>query len=358
MERSQERGIDAQRRAAAGTIAIDAAAGLERRRVGRSAVRVTTLGAGGSPLGNQYGTVEDGAARGTIDAAYAAGVRYFDTAPRYGYGLSERRFGDALRRHPREDFVLSSKVGVLLRPRAGAADRGDMFVDPLPFAQRYDYSYDGVMRSFEDSLQRLGLARIDMLLVHNLDAQVHGEKALPGLFRTAMEGAHNALDGLRSGGAIAAFGLGVNRWEVCGAALEEGDFDCFLLGGLYTLVTQAPLESLLSNCAARGVSIVCGAPYHGGLLAPRPSGAAPALSPETVDRARRIREVCERHAVPVAAAALQFPLAHPAVVTVIPGARSAAEQIENVALAGHAIPADLWRELKAEGLLRADAPTP
>ena len=331
---------------------------MERRRVGRSAVSVTTLGAGGSPLGNQYGTVEDGAARATIDAAYAAGVRYFDTAPRYGYGLSERRFGDALRRHPREDFVLSTKVGVLLRPRAGAADPGDMFVDPLPFAQRFDYSYDGVMRSFEDSLQRLGLNRIDIALIHDLDALVHGEEGLPAHFRTAMDGAYKALDELRIQGAISAIGLGVNRWEVCGAALEEGDFDCFLLGGLYTLVTQAPLESLLPKCVERGVSIVCGAPYHGGLLAPRPSGAGPKRSPETADRARRIREVCERHAVPVAAAALQFPLAHPVVATVIPGARSAAEQTENAALAGRTIPSDLWHELKAEGLVCADAPTP
>ena len=329
---------------------------FERRRIGRSAVWVTTLGAGGSPLGNQYGTVADDAARATIEAAYAAGVRTFDTAPRYGYGLSERRFGDALRHRPRDDFVLSTKVGVVLRPRAGPADPGDMFVDPLPFAQVYDYSYDGVMRSFEDSLQRLGLARIDMALIHNLDAQVHAD-GLPARFRIAMGGGLRALESLRSGGAIAAFGLGVNRWEVCEAALEEGDFDCFLLGGLYTLLTQAPLETLLPACVARGVSIVCGAPYGGGALAPHPSAAA-ALAPESAERVRRIRELCARHDVPAAAAALQFPLAHPAVATVIPGARSAAEQAENAALARRPIPADLWAELKAEGLLRADAPTP
>ena len=338
--------------------AVEENPALERRRVGRSALRVTTLGAGASPLGNQYGTVEDAAARATIDAAYAAGVRYFDTAPRYGYGLSERRVGDALRAYPRDDFVLSTKVGVLLRPRAGSAGPDDMFVDPLPFAQTYDYSYDGVMRSVEDSLQRLGLARIDLALMHNLDAQVHGEAALPGLFRTAMDGGRKALEALRSGGAIAAYGLGVNRSEVCEAALEEGDFDCFLLGGLYTLATQAPLDSLLPKCAARGVSVVCGAPFHGGVLAPRPSTAGPTLSPRTADRARGIHEVCARHAVPAVAAALQFPLAHPAVATVIPGARSAAEQSENAALAGRPIPADLWPELKAEGLMRADAPTP
>jgi len=330
---------------------------LETRRIGRSALRVTALGAGGSPLGNQYGTVEDSAARATIDAAFATGVRYFDTAPRYGFGLSERRFGDALRRYPRDDFVLSTKVGVLLQPRLGAGEPDGMFVDPLPFAQNYDYSYDSVMRSAEDSLQRLGLARIDMLLMHNLDAQVHGE-ALPDMFRTAMRDGHKALDALRSGGAIAAFGLGVNRSEVCEAALEEGDFDCFLLGGLYTLATQAPLDSLLPKCAARGVSVVCGAPYHGGVLASRPPGVTPALDPETSSQVRGIRDVCARHNVPVGAAALQFPLAHPAVATVIPGARSAAEQDENAALARQPIAADLWRELKAEGLVHADAPTP
>ena len=322
-------------------LAVAEPAALERRRLGQSALRVTTLGAGGSPLGNQHATVEEGAARATIEAAWAAGVRYFDTAPRYGYGLSERRFGDALRRHPREDFVLSTKVGVRLRPRAGPAEADDMFVEPLPFAQAYDYSYDGVMRSFEDSLQRLGLARIDLVLVHNLDAQVHGEPALAELFRTAMEGGVRALEVLRSEGAIAAFGLGVNRWEVCEAALEEADFDCFLLGGLYTLLNQAPLETLLPKCAARGVSIVCGAPYNGGALFQH----------------RRIGAVCARHGVPAGAAALQFPLAHPAVASVIPGARSAAEQAANAALARHPIPAELWPELKAEGLLRADAPS-
>ena len=337
-------------------VAVAASAEFERRRIGRSALEVTTLGAGGSPLGNQYGTVAEGAARATIEAAYAAGVRYFDNAPRYGYGLSERRFGDALRRYPREDFVLSTKVGVLLRPRAGPADPDDMFVDPLPFAQAYDYSYDGVMRSFEDSLQRLGLARIDMALMHNLDAQVHADE-LPVRFRTAMGSGLRALESLRSGGAIAAFGLGVNRWEVCEAALEEGDFDCFLLGGLYTLLNQAPLETLLPACVARGVSIVCGAPYGGGALAPHPSTAA-ALAPESAERVRRVREVCARHDVPAAAAALQFPLAHPAVATVIPGARSVAEQVENAALAQRPIPVDLWAELKAAALVRADAPTP
>ena len=330
---------------------MDAAVGgaaFERRRLGRSALEVTTLGAGGSPLGNQYAIVEDETARQTVDAAWDAGVRYFDTAPRYGYGLSERRFGDALRGRPRDDFVLSTKVGVVLHPRAGPAEAGDMFIDPLPFTQVYDYSYDGVMRSFEDSLQRLGLARIDLALVHNLDAQVHGEAALAGLVRTAMGGAFKALEALRDGGAITAFGLGVNRWEVCEGVLGEADFDCFLLGGLYTLLHQEPLETLLPKCAARGVSIICGAPYNGGaLLQPGPEG-----------RARGVGEVCARHGVPVAAAALQFPLAHPAVASVIPGGRSGAEQAENGALARHPIPADLWPELKAEGLLREDAPTP
>jgi D-threo-aldose 1-dehydrogenase len=198
------------------------------------------------------------------------------------------------------------------------------------------------MRSFEDSLQRLGLARVDLVLVHNLDEHVHGEEALPGLFATAMGGGVKALEGLRRAGAIAAFGLGVNRWEVCEAALEEADFDCFLLGGLYTLLTQAPLATLLPRCAARGVSIICGAPYNGGALFEQ----------------RRIGAVCARHGVPAGAAALQFPLAHPAVASVIPGARSAAEQAENAAWARRPIPADLWAELKAEGLLGAEAPCP
>ncbi len=337
-------------------------AAIETRRIGRTAIEVTTFGAGGFSIGNLWEAIADDAARGAMDAAYDAGIRYFDTAPEYGYGLSERRIGDALRARPRDDYVLSTKVGLLLKPRAGALPADDMFVDPLPFETVYDYSYDGTMRSFEDSLQRLGLSRIDIALIHNLDAHVHGEEALPAHFKTAMGGAYKALDQLRSAGTISAIGLGVNRWDVCEAALEEGDFDCFLLAGRYTLLVQTSLDSFLPKCVGRGVSIILGAPFNTGILV-RPPSRKPtfndmAAPPDMIDRVKRIREVCERHSVPVAAAALQFPMAHPAVATVIPGIRSSAELAENLAFAALPIPDDLWRELKSEALLHAEAPTP
>ena len=334
----------------------------QTRRIGRTAIEVTTFGAGGFSIGNLWEAIADDVAREAIDSAYAAGIRYFDTAPEYGYGLSEHRIGDALRPHPRDDYVLSTKVGLLLQPRSGPPPADDMFVDPLPFEPVYDYSYDGAMRSFEDSLQRLGLSRIDVVLIHNLDAHVHGEEALPAHFKTAMGGAYKALDQLRSEGAISAIGLGVNRWEVCEDALEEGDFDCFLLAGRYTLLVQTSLDTFLPKCVERGISIILGAPFNTGILV-RPPARKPtyndmAAPQDVIDRVQRIRDVCERHSVPVAAAALQFPMAHPAVATVIPGIRSRAELKANLAFAAQPIPADLWRELKAEGLLHAEAPTP
>ena len=337
-------------------------AAMQTRPIGRTAIEVTAFGAGGFSIGNLWEAIADNVAREAIDAAYDAGIRYFDTAPEYGYGLSERRFGDALRAYPRDDYVLSTKVGLLLKPRAGPLPPDDMFVDPLPFETVYDYSYDGTMRSFEDSLQRLGLNRIDIVLIHNLDANVHGKEGLPAHFRAAMDGAYKALDELRSQGAISAIGLGVNRWEVCEDALEEGDFDCFLLAGRYTLLVQTSLDSFLPKCVERGVSIILGAPFNTGILV-RPPERNPtfddmAARPGVIARVQRLREVCERHSVPVAAAALQFPVAHPAVATVIPGIRSKAELAENLALAALPIPADLWRELKAEGLLHPEAPTP
>ena len=214
--------------------------------------------------------------------------------------------GDALRSRPRDEYVLSTKVGLLLEPRAGPLPTDAMFVDPLPFQTVYDYSYDATMRSFEDSLQRLGLNRIDIVLIHNLDAHVHGEAALPEHFRTAMNGAYKALEKLRGAGTISAIGLGVNRWEVCDDALEEGDFDCFLLAGRYTLLVQTALDTFLPKCVERGVSIILGAPFNTGILV-RPPARKPTFDDTTApqdvtDRVQRIREVCERHAVPVAAA--------------------------------------------------------
>ena len=336
---------------------------LERRPIGRTMLAVTGLGAGGLPLGNLGEVIEESAAREALDAAHAGGVRYFDTAPEYGYGLSERRVGNALRSQPRDEFILSTKVGVMLRPRAGPADPNDQFVDALPFEPVYDYSYDAAMRSFEDSLQRLGLDRVDILLIHNLDAQVHGAGHWARLFRVTMDGAYKALEDLRRDGLVGAIGLGVNQWQACEAALDEGDFDCFLLAGRYTLLDQSGFASLLPKCEAQGVSIVAAAPFNTGALfgAPAPGSSlveGEGLPAKTLARIDRVRAVCARHEVPPAAAALQFPLGHPAVATVLAGARSKTEQAQNLDLAMRPIPADLWAELKAEGLLPREAPTP
>ena len=332
-----------------------------RRRIGRTAIEVTEIGLGGAPLGNHMEALSDEEAGATIEAGLGGGVCYFDTAPKYGYGLSERRMGNTLRHHDRDGFVLSTKVGCLLSAREEPPGPDDEFVNALPFAARYDYSYDAVMRSVEDSLQRLALNRIDILLMHDVDTRTHGADAR-AVFAAAMEGGHRALDSLRGEGVIGAFGLGVNEWEVYLEAMRHGDFDCFLVAGRYTLLDQGAVESMLPECERRGVSMIVGGPFNSGILATGAAGkgcydyAAPA--PEIVAAVRALEAVCGAHAVPLAAAALQFPLGHPAVATVVPGARSTAEVKQNLALFETPIPERLWSDLKGEGLLHADAPTP
>lgn len=334
-----------------------------RQEIGGTGLAVTALGLGGAPLGNLLAEVGEDAAEGAIDAAYDAGIRLFDTAPLYGHGLSEHRMGRALRHAPRGDYVLSTKVGRLLKPQAPDRVDGKEFRNPLPFEVVYDYSYDGVMRSFEDSLQRLGLSRIDMLLIHDVDVWTHGTKeASDGRIAEVMEGGYRAMAKLRAEGTIKAIGAGLNEWQPCQRLAELGDFDCFLLAGRYTLLEQDALESFLPLCQARGISIVIGGPFNTGILA---TGAVEGAyydyappPPPVMERVARIEAVCGRHDVPLAAAALQFPLGHSAVAAVIPGARSADEVMRSVALFSAPIPADLWQELRAEGLLRADAPAP
>ena len=333
----------------------------KRRRVGRSAVEVTEIGLGGAPLGNLMGELSDEDASATIEAGLGGGIRYFDTAPKYGYGLSERRMGNVLRHRGRDDFVLSSKVGCLLAASPEPHRPDDEFTHALPFAARYDYSYDAVMRSVEDSLQRLALNRIDILLAHDVDTRTHGDKAAK-VFGAFMDGGYRALDSLRREGVIGAFGLGVNEWEICVEAMRHGDFDCFLVGGRYTLLEQGAVETMLPECERRGVSMIAGGPFNSGILATGAAGkgyydyAAP--PPDILATVRGIEAVCTAHAAPLAAAALQFPLGHPAVAAVVPGARSAAEVSENLVLFETPIPEVLWRDLKGEGLLHMDAPTP
>ena len=330
---------------------------FERRRIGQTSVEVTALGLGCATLGGSRIAVSRQEAEGIVGAAWAAGVSYIDTAPYYGVGQAERCVGDAMRWVPRDEWVLSTKVGRLLRPRQTPAEGADRRF-PLPFEPVFDYSYDAVMRSFEDSLQRLGLARIDILYVHDIGAMQHGEEAHPRLMRTLREGGYRALEKLRAAGTVRAIGIGVNEREVLLEAMEWGDWDVFLLAGRYTLLEQAPLEDLLPKCEKAGTSIIVGGPLNSGILAGRDTWNYKTAPPEIVARVNSIEAVCDSHRVPLAAAALQFPLAHPAVAAIIPGPRNIDEFHANVRLLRHPIPAGLWADLRDAGLLHPHAPTP
>lgn len=332
----------------------------------RTRLAASRVGLGASALGNLYQAVSDAKARETVDAAWQDGIRYFDTAPFYGFGLAERRLGDALRERPRDEWLLSTKVGRLLRPlpdaSASASERNG-FVSPMPFEAVFDYSYDGVMRSFEDSLQRLGLSRIDIVYVHDIGRHAHGD-ANDALFPVAMDGGYRALDELRSAGVLGAIGLDVNEVAVCEASFAYADFDLFMLAGRYTLLDQGPLDGFFDACIARGVGIVAAGVFNSGILATGTSGPGvphydylPA-PPEIVDRVRRIEAVGARHDVPLAAAALQFSAAHPAVVVPVIGTASPARVHDTVRLRELPIPAAYWQDLRDEGLIRSDAPTP
>ncbi len=333
----------------------------DTRRLGRTGLRVSQIGFGGAPLGNLFAALSEADAASAVAGAFAAGIRLFDTAPLYGHGLSEHRIGAVLRHYKRDEFVLATKIGRLLRPDP-AAD-GGLYRGILPFATEFDYSYDGVLRSIEDSLQRLGLARLDIVHIHDIDVWTHkSQTAMDERFAEVMGGGYRALLRLRDEKAIGAIGVGVNEWQACQRFAEAGDFDCFLLAGRYTLLEQAALDSFLPLCVARNIAIIIGGPFNTGILATGAvAGATYNYHPapaEVMERVRRIEMVCRAHGVALASAALQFPLHHPAVASVIPGARSAAEVAANLATFETAVPAALWAELKQAGLLRADAPTP
>jgi D-threo-aldose 1-dehydrogenase len=330
---------------------------FEKRRIGRTSLEVTVLGLGCATLGGSRIGVTREEAEAVVCAAWAAGVRYIDTAPYYGFGQAERCVGDAMRGEPRDEWVLSTKVGRLLRPRLTLAETGEIR-HPMPFDAVYDYSYDGIMRSFEDSLQRLGLARIDILYVHDIGVMQHGSAAHPRLMRMLRDGGYGALEELRSAGTVRAIGIGVNEREVLLEALEWGDWNVFLLAGRYTLLEQPPLDDLLPKCLAAGTSIVVGGPLNSGILAGRDTWNYKTAPPEIVTRVNAIEAVCDAHRVPLAAAALQFPLAHPAVAAIIPGPRNVEEFHANLKLLRHPIPARLWADLRDAGLLHPEAPTP
>ncbi|WP_309084607.1 aldo/keto reductase [Chelativorans sp.] len=332
-----------------------------RRRLGSSDLEVTAFGFGTAPLGEHKMLVPEAAAEETLEAAFQSGIRYFDTAPFYGYGLAEHRVGRFLRQGPRSECVFSTKVGRLLRPRR-AADQGPRpFKGGLEFEPVFDYSYAGTMRSIEDSLQRLGLARIDIALIHDIDRWTHGD-AFPARLREALDGAYPALCRLRSEGVVAAIGIGVNEVQTCLDFAEHGELDCIMLAGRYTLLEQDAIEKLLPLCAQRKISLLVAAPFNSGILATGSVENAqynyrPA-PPEVLGRVRSIEAVCGEYDVPLAAAALQFPLGHPAVASVVAGAVSAVEVERNRVLMHHPVPLDFWLDLKSRGLLHPDAPTP
>ncbi len=331
-------------------------------RRGDGGITFTELGFGTAPLGNLYRAIGDDEAQALLTRAWEAGIRYFDTAPLYGFGLSETRLNRFLRGRPRDAYVLSTKVGRLLHACPPEARDGvGKWFDVPSRREQYDYSHDGVLRSLEASLERLGLDRVDILFAHDLDVFNHRTRAaLDGRLAEFMAGGYRALVRLRDEGVIRAFGAGVNEWQPCQWLLERGDFDLFLLAGRYTLLEQEALESFLPLAEARGVGIVIGGAYNSGILAtgPRPGAfynydpAPPAI----LERVARIEAVCTRHGVRLVDAAFQFPLRHPGVVSVIPGGQGLAEMESNLAAARATIPPGLWADLKAEGLLRADAP--
>jgi len=327
---------------------------MDKRQVGRTGLDIDVLGLGGAPLGGNFADLGYDQAAHLIQTAREAGIGYFDTAPWYGFGRSERVMGDMLRG---SDYILSDKVGRLLKPGPVANPMDFGMIDPLPFNVVYDYGYDGIMRAFEDNLQRLGLDRIDILLVHDIGTFQHGDDNARH-FEDLEKGGYRALDDLRRSGQIKAIGLGVNETQVCLDALGIGDWDVFLLAGRYTLLEQTPLQALFPACQAAGTTIICGGPFNSGILVGREMWNYAKAPAQIVDKARALGKVAEAHGIPLAAAALQFPLGHPIVSSVIPGPRSSAELTQILDWFDTDIPPAFWAELKSKGLLEEVAPVP
>lgn len=336
------------------------AAALPRRTLGRTGIEVPALGFGSAPLGDIYSVLDDAAAIGAVRAAYESGVALFDTAPHYGHGLAEHRIGTALRGVPRENFVLSTKVGRRMEPRQGRIGES-RFVGGFPHRGVYDYSYDGVWRAVEQSLIRLGLDRLDLLLIHDADRWTHGD-AGETRFNEAMNGAYVALDKLRAEKVIRGIGVGLNDAGWLARYARAGDFDVMLCAGRYSLLEQPALAEFLPLAQEKRIGVMLGGVYNSGILA---TGAVPGARynyvpppPEIVDKVNRLSAVCARHQVTLAQAAVHFPLGHPAVSAVVLGAVTPDEVARNVAMLTKPVPPDLWRELKAEKLLDEAAPVP
>jgi D-threo-aldose 1-dehydrogenase len=321
-------------------------------------MEITPLGLGCAQLGGLFEPMAEDDALALVDAAWDLGIRYFDTAPYYGFTLSERRLGAALRARPRDAYVISTKVGRLMRPDAGVRPGECGWAAPLPFRPHYDYTHDGILRSHEDSLQRLGLDRVDILYVHDIGRVTHGDRHGHYWNQLTEGGGFRALQRLRDEGAIKGFGLGVNEWEVVADALDVCALDCVLLAGRYTLLEQASLAPLMDRCTRAGTSVVIGGPFNSGILAGTNKFNYEDAPAAVVERVRAIAAVCRAFDVPLPAAALQFPMAHPAVVSCIPGAQTIAQLRQNAHWASQPLPVALWAALRSAGLLDPDAPVP
>jgi D-threo-aldose 1-dehydrogenase len=334
---------------------------LATRKLGKSGLDISVLGFGGAPLGDLWNKLPDETAISTVQRAVDAGLSLYDTSPLYGHGLSEHRIGQVLRTQPRNSFVLSTKVGRILEPMDEAKIQRGLFAGGLNFEAHFDYSYDGTLRSVEHSLHRIGMNRIDVLLIHDIDVWTHGSDYEMRLGQV-MAGCYPALEKLRSEGVVRAIGVGVNEIVPSLHFARETDIDCILLAGRYTLLEHAALDELLPLCSQKNIGIMLGGPYNSGILA---TGAVPGAThdyrpapPAIMERVAKIEAVCKSHGEPIAAVALQFPLGHPSVSSVIPGATKPEEVDRNMALMKRPIPAALWDELKLKGLMPATAPVP
>jgi len=329
---------------------------IDLRPVGTTTLKISALGVGGAPLGGNFSNVSHNDGLDVVNAAFDAGISFVDTAPFYGFGRSERAVGDAIRGR---DYTLSTKVGRMLVPGAHPNPFAEAGMnDPLPFHPVYDYTYDGVMRSFEDSKQRLGLDRIDILLAHDIGEMQHGAELNARYFKELTDGGYKAMDELRRNGDVHAIGLGVNESAICMAALDIGDWDTFLLAGRYTLLEQDPLDDLIPACTDKGTTLIIGGPFNSGILVGRESWNYAKAPPEIAQKVKKIDDICADHGAELAVAALQFPLAHPVVCSVVPGARNGNEMQGILNWAAASTPSGLWSDLQSAELIHPDAPVP
>jgi D-threo-aldose 1-dehydrogenase len=339
---------------------------MQKRKIGRTSLEVTALSLGSAPLGGMYHDPSEEEARATIDAAWQAGIRFFDTAPHYGHTKAEHRMGDALRRRPRGEYVLSTKVGRHYVPRTTPYDGSEGWAQPMPFQAIYDYTYDGILRSFEDSQQRLGIVDIDIVLIHDIGRVTHAENNARYMKQLTDEGGFRALDELKQSRGVKAVGLGVNEGAAILEVMKEYDIDCALLAGRYTLLEQHVLDDLFPQCEKRGVSIIAGGAFNSGILARGLDDRAASdqkfnygdAPREIVEQVEKLVRVCREQGVALSDAALQFPYAHKVVATVLMGARRPAEVEANVASFAQPLPPALWDALRTNGLMHRDAPVP